>query len=56
MRNQWIIGMNGATGLRLEALPTALRLQGVPRAQWPEVAEQVSVMESETLRLWRDKR
>lgn len=56
MRNQWNIGMHGATGLRLEALPTALRLQGVPRVQWAEVAEQVSVMESETLRLWRDKR
>ena len=55
MMRQWAVGMAGPIGLRLEALPTALRLEGVPRADWPEVADGVAVMEVETLRLWRER-
>jgi hypothetical protein len=55
LRTQWQVGMNGAVGLRLEAAPLALELEGVPRAQWPEVLDSVQAMEHETLRLWREK-
>lgn len=56
LRTQWQIGMNGPVGLRYEALPLALELEGIPRARWPQVTEGVQVMESETLRLMREKR
>ena len=56
LRTQWITGPRGATGLRLEALPTALQLEAVPAAAWPEVSAQVQTMEAEALRLWRERR
>lgn len=56
MRTQWITGPRGATGLRLEALPTALQLESVSAADWSEVSAQVQLMEAETLRLWRERR
>lgn len=48
--------MSGAVGLRMEAMPLALRLEGVPRPDWPEVVDAVQVMEHETLRHWREQR
>lgn len=51
MMRQWIIGHHGPIGLRLEALPVALRLEGVLRQDWTRVADGVAVMEDETLRL-----
>lgn len=56
LRTQWQIGMNGPVGLRYEALPLALELEGIPRTRWSQVTEGVQVMESETLRLMREKR
>lgn len=53
MATQWSVGMNGPIGLRMEALAFVLEVQEVPRADWPEVAEAVQVLERETLRLWR---
>jgi hypothetical protein len=51
MMRQWTVGPGGPIGLRLEALPTALRLEGVLRKDWTTVADGVAVMEDETLRL-----
>ena len=51
-RTQWATGPGGVVGLRLEVLPFALRLHGVPRTQWPEVVDGVQALEAETLRLW----
>lgn len=45
--------MNGAVGLRYEALQLALELEAVPRSEWADVTDGVQVMESETLRLNR---
>jgi len=56
LRTQWITGPRGATGLRLEALPTALQLEAVPAADWPAVSTEVQSMEAEALRLWRERR
>lgn len=48
--------MSGPVGLRYEALPLALEVEGVARADWPEVLSGVQVLEAETLRLLREKR
>jgi Phage related hypothetical protein (DUF1799) len=56
LRTQWNVGMNGAIGLRLEALPLALHIEGVPEDKHAEVIDGVQAMEQETLRLWREKR
>lgn len=51
---QWRIGMGGATGLDYNAVPTVLRLQGVPRAEWPQLFEDLRVMESAALQAMRE--
>lgn len=56
MRTQWNSGMNGPIGLRYEAAPLALRMEQVPPRMWPEVMDSLQLMESETLRIWREKR
>jgi hypothetical protein len=56
MMRQWIVGPGGPIGLRLEALPVALRLEGVLRKDWTTVADGVAVMEDETLRLLAARR
>jgi hypothetical protein len=56
MMRQWIVGPGGPIGLRLEALPVALRLEGVLRKDWTAVADGVAVMEDETLRLLAARR
>lgn len=53
MRTQWSVGMAGAIGLRYEALPLALEMQGIARADWPDTIAGVRAMEAETLRLLR---
>lgn len=49
MATQWRAGPGGATGLDYGAVPVVLRLQGVPRGQWPGVFDDVRVMEAEAL-------
>lgn len=56
LRTQWHVGMSGATGLRYESIALAMELEGVARDKWPQVMDGVQVMESETLRIWRDMR
>lgn len=56
MMRQWFVGPGGPIGLRLEALPVALRLEGVLRKDWTTVADGVAVMEDETLRLLAARR
>jgi hypothetical protein len=51
MGTQWQTGMNGATGLRYEALWTPLRIRKVPRARWEEVFDGLRVMERAVLEL-----
>lgn len=54
-RTQWNVGMAGVIGLRNESLEFALRLEGVPAEEWPDVVDGVQLMESETMRSWREK-
>jgi hypothetical protein len=56
IRTQWAVGMSGAIGLRMEAMPFALQLEQVSAEDWPDVTDGVQIMEHETLRLWREKR
>lgn len=46
---QWRVGFGGATGLDYNVLPTTLRLLGVPRADWPELFEDIRTMERAAL-------
>ena len=46
MTTQRLIGpMGQICGLRYEALPFLLRLQQVPRSEWPEVMHCIQTME-----------
>ena len=56
IKTQWNVGMNGPVGLRMEAMPLALEVEGIPRSRWPDVVNGVQAMEAETLRLLREKR
>ena len=55
MATQWRTGFSGATGLDYGALPTVLRLAGVPRADWPALFDDIRVMERGALHLMREK-
>ncbi|MGY3265798.1 DUF1799 domain-containing protein [Lysobacter sp. HA35] len=56
LSTQWRIGMAGPTGLDYGAIPTVLRLQAVPRADWPDTFECLRVMEAEALAVMRKPR
>ncbi len=47
--------MGGATGLDYNAVPVVLRLQGVPRADWSQLFEDVRVMEGVALQAMRQE-
>lgn len=48
--------MNGATGLDYNAIPTVLRLNSVPRSEWPETFECLRVMEDAALEKMRSSK
>lgn len=52
---QWQVGMGGPIGLRYEAIPIVLRLQGVPRGDWPHVFDCLRVLEAEALRVFAER-
>jgi hypothetical protein len=53
LRTQWQVGGLGVpVGLRYEVLPFLLRLQGVPRADWPVLLDHLRVMEGAALGYW----
>lgn len=54
--SQWRVGMSGPTGLDYSAIPTVLRLTCVPRAAWPDVFEDLRVMEDAALGQMRANR
>jgi hypothetical protein len=51
MLTQWRVGANGRTGMDYNALPAVLRFSKVPEDDWPDVFDDVRVMEYETLSL-----
>ncbi|MEX5744650.1 DUF1799 domain-containing protein [Massilia sp. X63] len=54
LATQWRIGMGGQAGLDYNVVPVVLRLQGVPRAEWPELFADVRVMEAAALQAMRE--
>ena len=49
MGSQWRAGMAGPTGLDYASLPVVMRMQGIKRADWPQVFDEVRVLENEAL-------
>lgn len=45
MGTQWRIGATGHSGLEYQSLPFVLRMNGAPRAEWPELFSQIRVLE-----------
>jgi Phage related hypothetical protein (DUF1799). len=46
---QWRVGAAGATGLDYGVLPVVLRINRVPRDEWPDLFEGIRTMESAAL-------
>lgn len=46
---QWRMGFGGPTGLDYTVLPTVLRLRGIPRADWPDLFDDLRTLEAEAL-------
>ncbi|MGJ7512342.1 DUF1799 domain-containing protein [Variovorax sp. GT1P44] len=55
MNTQWHIGMAGATGLMYGAMSFLFDIHGLDRKDWPEVFDDVQVMERTALAFWRQK-
>lgn len=55
MSTQWRSGMNGPTGLDYAALPAVLRMQGIARADWPDLFDCLRVMESEAMKVMGER-
>jgi len=51
LQTQWRTGAGGPTGLDYGVLPSVLRLQGVPRAEWPDTFDCIRTLEAEALRV-----
>jgi hypothetical protein len=56
MSTQWRVGAMGATGLDYNALPTVMKMIGVPVKNRSEVFEDVRTMEDAALQLMRDSK
>jgi hypothetical protein len=54
LSTQWRTGMSGATGLDYTAIPGVLRMLGIARKDWPEVFEDLRVLEDAALIKMRD--
>lgn len=52
---QWRTGFAGATGLDYSVLPAVLRLRGLKRSTWPDLFDDLRVMEAEALSAMREK-
>lgn len=56
MSTQWRVGAAGATGLDYTALPAVLRMRDVPRDEWPDLFEQLQIIETEALTIMIERR
>lgn len=56
MSTQWRTGGFGPTGLDYNALPSVMRLVGVPRADWPDTFECVRVLEAEAMKVMGEQK
>jgi hypothetical protein len=49
VRHQWIQGPAGPTALNYQAVESALRLMGVARSRWPDLFDDIQVLEAGAL-------
>ena len=49
MSTQWRVGMNGATGLDYNALPSVMKLVGVPKKSRASVFDDVRTLEDSAM-------
>jgi hypothetical protein len=54
LSTQWRTGFSGATGLDYTAVPVVLRLQQLPRSDWPDTFDALRVLEGEALAVMRE--
>lgn len=55
LRTQWHVDAWGApTAMRYDSLALMLRIEQVPRADWPQAVDGLQVIEVELLRLMRE--
>ncbi len=55
MVSQWRAGAGGLIGMDYTALPVVFRLTGVPRADWPDLFEDIRVLENAALKEMYDE-
>ena len=55
MSTQWRVGFSGASGLDYNVLPVVLRMGGSPRKDWPEIFEDLRILEDSALVRMREK-
>lgn len=55
MDTQWRVGMGGPVGLDYGALSFVLRMSGVPRAAWPDMFEDLRVLENAALKVMSEE-
>lgn len=55
MLTQWRMGFSGRTGLDYGVVPTVLRLLGIARSSWPDLFQDLRVMEQAALTQMRVK-
>jgi len=54
LQTQWhISAMGHRIGMRYDSLPLMLRIEAVPRADWPQVVTDLQAIEAELLRMAR---
>lgn len=49
MTTQWRVGPGGVIGLDYGALPEVMRMRGISRSRWPEVFDDIRIMEDTAL-------
>jgi len=52
---QWRVGMNGPTGLDYGAIPVVLQLKQIPETDWPDLFDDICVMEQAALSTMHEK-
>lgn len=55
LRTQWRMGFAGASGLDYSAIEPAMRLQGIPPEDWPDLFADLRVMEQAALEIIHQK-
>ena len=55
LSSQWNIGFSGASGLLYASLPVVLEMRGIDRSEWPDIFEDIRIMESAALQIMRIK-